>query len=151
MKKIYTVFAITIFLPIYSVAAFDTGNGHELTNSSDWATSWKTTMTRNQPVRSATQKIRSIGSRPTKVAALRAEAISISMRHLTRLRPYASNYPRMVNAVRAYWRNNITRPNASRLTATIMQHVQARYRFFIRGRLYAGVTKGIKVLKRKLR
>ncbi|MCF6199086.1 MAG: hypothetical protein L3J67_06745 [Hyphomicrobiaceae bacterium] len=120
-------------------------------NSSDWKTSWQTTTTRNQPVRSARRKIRSIGSRPSKVATLRAEAIQISMRHLTRLRPYASNYPRMVSAVRTYWHKNITRPNASRLTATIMQHVQARYRFFIRGRLYAGVTKGINVLKKKLR
>jgi len=107
-------------------------------------------MVRNQPAGSVLRKSRSIGARSSKVAALRAEAISISMRHLTRLRPYASNYPRMVNAVRSYWNKNITRPNASRLTATIMQHVQAKYRFFIRGRLHAGVTKGINVLKRKL-
>ncbi len=85
------------------------------------------------------------------IAALRAEAMQISMQHLPRLRPYASNYPRMVRVVRAYWRKHAANPSARRLTNMIMQHVQEKYRVFIRPKLRNGISKGIRVLKRKMR
>ena len=73
------------------------------------------------------------------------------MKYLPRLRPYASNYPRMVSVVRAYWLHNAANPSAARLTSMIMQHVKAKYRFFVRPKLRSGITRGINVLKSKLR
>ena len=128
---------------------------------------WQTTVSRNTEENSTVPKtIRrhtvhrrlghlappsTIGARPLDLEPLRAEALQLSMKYLPRLRPYASNYRRMVQAVRTYWRDHIAHPNATNLTRTIMRHVQPGYRFFVRPKLRAGVTKGVNALKRKLR
>ena len=149
---------VALCLLLFSGLALAAGNkpGGMVQSASDSAVlplssgSWQTTVTRNKVTRQPKRSPRHIGRRGSSIASLRAEAIQISLKHLPRLRPYASNYPRMVRAVRAYWQNNITRPDAARLTAIIMRHVQSSYRFFIRARLRAGITRGINVLKRKL-
>ena len=157
MKKFYSILAMAIFLPLGSVVASEDNPAPEALNGADWtqsqntADSWQTTTTTYQSNAKSRSKPLSVGKRSANIAALRAEAMQISLRHLPRLRPYASNYPRMVRAVRAYWRNNTKNPSAARLTSTIMRHVKAKYRFFVRPKLRSGIAKGINVLRRKLR
>ncbi len=157
MKKIFSVFAMAFVLPLCSASASDDNFTHEALNKSRdvntgiFAGSWQTTTTRAQSSKLTRSKPHSLGKRVKNIAALRAEAMQISMQHLPRLRPYASNYPRMVQVVRAYWRKHAANPSAARLTNMIMQHVQEKYRYFIRPKLRNGINKGIRVLKRNMR
>ena len=157
MNKFFSVLAIVFVLPLCSVSASDDIAAHAALNKSKnvnagiFAGSWQTTTTRAQSVEATRSKPHSLGKRVKNIAALRAKAISISMKYLPRLRPYASNYPRMVSVVRAYWHSNAANPNAARLTKMILQHVQEKYRFFVRPKLQNGVSKGINILKRKMR
>ena len=156
MKKVYLVLAVIFGLPIAATTAMGQNSAPEALENSDWkssklTSSWSTTVTKSPAVTVARKKPHSIGGRSTNVARLQAEAMQISMQHLPRLRPYASNYPRMVSAVRNYWRTNTSNPSASRLTRVIMQHVQRKYRFFVRPKLRAGIARGITKLKSRLR
>ena len=157
MKKYFSVLALGVLLPFCSATASDQKSAPDSLHKSATADPrifigvWHTTITKYNPNRKFRKKPFSVGKRGAKIAALRAEAMQISMKHLPRLRPYASNYPRMVRTVRAYWRKHAANPNASRLTNMILKHVQEKYRFFVRSKLRAGITKGIRALKTKLR
>ena len=157
MSKYFSILAMVLFLPFWPAAASDEGSLFESAKSSDAAASsavagtWQTTVIPNKSVEKPGSKPRSVGKRTSNIAALRAEAIQISMQNLPRLRPYASNYPRLVSVVRTYWRDNAANPNARRLTNMILQHIQKKYRGFVRPKLRSGISRGINVLRRKLR
>jgi len=157
MTKRISILALAFFLPFCTASASDINSGQNASIKSNQADTgfsmeaWQTTVTRSGAKQAYRSKPRSIGKKRSNIAVLRAEALQISMKHLPRLRPYASNYPRMVSVVRAYWRKHAANPNASRLTNMIMQHVQEKYRFFVRPKLHSGIARGINVLKNKLR
>ncbi len=156
MSKLFSAVVMAGFLSLSPASASNEQYGHQINNKAGasgtpvFVGSWQTTTIKAGSDNSFRAKARSVGKRTSKIAALRAEAMQISMQHLPRLRPYASNYPRMVRVVRAYWRKHAANPNAARLTNMILQHVQQKYRYFIRPKLRTGINKGIRVLKQKL-
>ncbi len=156
MNKFFSVLAVALIVPLCSATASDEQSLHQSemkVSAPDTQTlvgPWQTTTIKAGSLKNFRNKARSVGKRSSKIAALRAEAMQISMQHLPRLRPYASNYPRMVRVVQAYWRKHAANPNAARLTNMIMQHVQEKYRYFVRPKLRNGINKGIRILKRKM-
>ena len=107
MNKFFSVLAMVVVLPLCSASASDDISTHAALNKSKnvnpdiFMGSWQTTTTRAQSIEATRSKPHSLGKRVKNITALRAEAMQISMQHLPRLRPYASNYPRMVRVVRA--------------------------------------------------
>jgi hypothetical protein len=88
--------------------------------------------------------------RQQRLAALQSLATRTSLKYLPRLRPYASNYSRLVNAVLGYWRRHTANPSAEQLTDLIMHHVKDEYRFFARPQILAGVSEGVAALRAEL-
>lgn len=89
--------------------------------------------------------------RQQRLAALQQVATRTSLKYLPRLRPYASNYPRLVGAVLGYWRRHTASPSAERLTDIIMHYVKDEYRLFARPQILAGVSEGVAALRAELR
>jgi len=92
------------------------------------------------------------GRRSSKrLSTIKNDAIANSLSGLSRLRPYSTNYKRLQSAVRSYWRRNVTRPSASRLTSTILRYVKPKYRKRAKPKILASTAKGVAKVKVALR